>query len=215
MAADERDLVAQFQRGGGGSLRSAYAGYGDRIYRLLSRLCGHAADAGPGAGGVRRRLPGRDRFAGRPADHLALSHRLLSLAPAARRASLKQRVLDSEMNGDVTAPPIRPGHVERLVLEDALGRLPVTLREAFLLVKAEGLKYREAAQVLGVPQGTVQSRVHDAVVRLRILLADDEDSKDGAPGAAVCRCAESGRAAGGETGDAMWRRRSALDRAAG
>ena len=41
-------------------------------------------------------------------------------------------------------------------LAGALEGLPYDLREAFLLVKAEGLTYREAAEVLGAPQGTIQ-----------------------------------------------------------
>ncbi len=41
-------------------------------------------------------------------------------------------------------------------------------------MKAEGLTHREAAEVVGVPQGTVQSRVHEAILRLRTLLSEEE-----------------------------------------
>jgi RNA polymerase sigma-70 factor (ECF subfamily) len=60
--------------------------------------------------------------------------------------------------------------LERISLARALQALPDELRLAFLLVKAEGLKYREAAEVLGLPQGTIQYRVFEAVARLRVLL---------------------------------------------
>ncbi len=59
------------------------------------------------------------------------------------------------------------------VLTCALSALPPELREAFLLVKAEGLTYRETAEVLSIPQGTVQWRVHEASRRLRGLLTED------------------------------------------
>jgi RNA polymerase sigma-70 factor, ECF subfamily len=59
----------------------------------------------------------------------------------------------------------------RLTLSDALATLPDILHEAFILVKCEGMTYREAATLLGVPQGTVQSRVHEACCRLRQQLA--------------------------------------------
>jgi RNA polymerase sigma-70 factor (ECF subfamily) len=53
----------------------------------------------------------------------------------------------------------------------ALDLLTPRQRAAFVLVKVEGLKYREAAEALGVPQGTVQSDVHAATLRLRAALS--------------------------------------------
>ena len=56
----------------------------------------------------------------------------------------------------------------------ALAKLPVEYREALLLVVAEGLSYEEAAQVCGVPVGTIKSRVNRARVRLAQLLAVED-----------------------------------------
>jgi RNA polymerase sigma-70 factor (ECF subfamily) len=44
--------------------------------------------------------------------------------------------------------------------------LPEQLRSAVRLVYFRGLKYREAANELDVPVGTVKSRLHAAVKRL-------------------------------------------------
>jgi RNA polymerase sigma-70 factor (ECF subfamily) len=44
--------------------------------------------------------------------------------------------------------------------------LPEPLRAALALVYYQGLKYREAAEVLGVPVGTVKSRMHTALLKL-------------------------------------------------
>jgi RNA polymerase sigma-70 factor, ECF subfamily len=67
-------------------------------------------------------------------------------------------------------PELAPSHEEATLLGvaagEALQRLSPALREAFLLVRVEGLRYAEAASVLGVPVGTVQSRVHTAASRL-------------------------------------------------
>ena len=41
----------------------------------------------------------------------------------------------------------------------AIGELPVEFRMTILLINVEGLKYDEAAEVLGVPTGTVRSRM--------------------------------------------------------
>jgi RNA polymerase sigma-70 factor (ECF subfamily) len=51
---------------------------------------------------------------------------------------------------------------ERLDLEAALAALPVELRAVVLLVDADELSYGEAAEVLGIPAGTVASRLSRA-----------------------------------------------------
>ena len=48
----------------------------------------------------------------------------------------------------------------------AVDALPETLRGAVCLVYYQGLKYREAADVLGIPVGTVKSRMHAAILKL-------------------------------------------------
>jgi RNA polymerase sigma-70 factor (ECF subfamily) len=74
---------------------------------------------------------------------------------------------------DMLAPPGRDGAQEpsaelRRVLA-ALAELSEELREALLLVAVEGLSYRETAEVLAVPIGTVMSRLHRARKRLRAV----------------------------------------------
>ena len=51
-------------------------------------------------------------------------------------------------------------------MRGAVDDLPETLRAALVLVYHQGLKYREAAEVLGIPVGTVKSRLHAALVKL-------------------------------------------------
>jgi RNA polymerase sigma-70 factor, ECF subfamily len=68
----------------------------------------------------------------------------------------------------LTPPPTPPAAVPEAAAEidAALASLPVDLREAILLVEVLGLRYREVAQVLRVPEGTVKSRVFSARSRL-------------------------------------------------
>jgi RNA polymerase sigma-70 factor (ECF subfamily) len=64
--------------------------------------------------------------------------------------------------------------VDRLEMRDldaALALLPVEQREVVLLVGLEELSYAEAAKALGVPIGTVMSRLFRGRERLRALLA--------------------------------------------
>ncbi|MBN3837376.1 sigma-70 family RNA polymerase sigma factor [Burkholderia sp. Ac-20344] len=81
---------------------------------------------------------------------------------------------------DATAPwqtmAAPAGEIGGLVLRDvqrALYRLPVEQREVLLLVALEELSYRDAAQVLGVPVGTVMSRLARARGQMRALLSDE------------------------------------------
>lgn len=57
-----------------------------------------------------------------------------------------------------------------LDLEAGLARLPAELREVLLLVGLEQLSYQEAATVLGIPLGTVMSRLFRGRERLRRLM---------------------------------------------
>lgn len=55
-------------------------------------------------------------------------------------------------------------------VRDAIDQLPEPLRRVVLLVYFQGLKYREAAEALSIPVGTVKSRLHTAVARLNETL---------------------------------------------
>lgn len=51
-------------------------------------------------------------------------------------------------------------------IQKAVAELPPSLRTAVTLIYYQGLKYREAADALGVPVGTVKSRLHTAILKL-------------------------------------------------
>jgi RNA polymerase sigma-70 factor (ECF subfamily) len=54
-----------------------------------------------------------------------------------------------------------------LALQQAIYTLPTELQEGLILVVLEELSYEEAAQIMGIPIGTVKSRVHRARDLLR------------------------------------------------
>jgi len=60
--------------------------------------------------------------------------------------------------------------VMRDMIDRALGTLPDDMREAVVLRDVQGLDYREIADALAVPIGTVESRIFRARQRLRPLL---------------------------------------------
>ena len=51
-------------------------------------------------------------------------------------------------------------------VQKALDELSDQMRNVVTLVYYQGLKYREAAEVMGIPVGTVKSRLHAAILRL-------------------------------------------------
>jgi len=68
----------------------------------------------------------------------------------------------------------------RDAIDHALGRLTPDLRMAVTLRDIEGLEYREIADVLGVPVGTVMSRISRGREKLRPILAEALGWTDGA-----------------------------------
>ena len=58
------------------------------------------------------------------------------------------------------------GEEARAWMRSAVEELPETLKNTLLLVYHQGMKYREAADVLAIPVGTVKSRLHSALLKL-------------------------------------------------
>lgn len=79
---------------------------------------------------------------------------------------------------DVVEPPSGgPAPDDGLALRSllaAIDRLPDDQRDVLILVGVNELSYGEAAKVLGIPQGTLMSRLHRARTRLREILQASE-----------------------------------------
>jgi RNA polymerase sigma-70 factor (ECF subfamily) len=102
-----------------------------------------------------RALRALARFEGRS----AIRSWLLSIArnvcaDAVRRAQRRRAI-----EGAWTRERVHEDHAGALELELLLDAIPPERREAFLLTQIVGLTYVEAAEVVGVPVGTIRSRV--------------------------------------------------------
>jgi RNA polymerase sigma-70 factor (ECF subfamily) len=74
----------------------------------------------------------------------------------------------------------RPGHAmeqaeQEQRIQRALGRLSPEHRAVLVLKDMEGQKYEEMAEALGVPIGTIRSRLHRARLELREVLEQMEE----------------------------------------
>jgi len=90
-----------------------------------------------------------------------------------RRADLKhaQVPLDEVDDPGLSVEPITPDTLTAESIKDALASLPDAFRLAVILIDVEQLTYREAAEVMSVPVGTVMSRLDRGRKLSRIGLA--------------------------------------------
>ena len=90
------------------------------------------------------------------------------------------RVVDYPGDDALPELPTREHQSDALELRDLtrnLAKLPEEQREVLLLVGLEDLSYEDAAKVLGIPIGTVMSRLSRGRERLRALLAGNEPAE--------------------------------------
>ncbi len=94
---------------------------------------------------------------------------------AQARAFGAERLTEEEWKRTMPDPGARPDQAavqseQRDRIRQALDALPDKARTIIMLSDVEGLSYREIADVLGCPIGTVMSRLHNARKRLQALL---------------------------------------------
>jgi RNA polymerase sigma-70 factor (ECF subfamily) len=70
----------------------------------------------------------------------------------------------------------------RLWVQRSIGKLPESLRQTLMLAYYEDLKYREIADILDIPVGTVKSRLHAALAKLsEMAKLTAQDPSEGTP----------------------------------
>lgn len=152
-----------------------------RVWRLLVHITGNrdAADDLAQEVGVRA-LEGYAGFRGASSLSTWLSRIAVNTALRWREQQQRHagRVCFETVSPLLSAEGVTPE--ESLLRADrsertqlALEELPDELRTALILHAWEGMKYREIAEALDVPLGTVMSRLHAARKRLRETLAEE------------------------------------------
>jgi RNA polymerase sigma-70 factor (ECF subfamily) len=166
--------------------RSAYVAAVERHYRsvysLLRRLCGDTALAEDlTQEAFAAAWSHLDQFSGRSSLTTWLHRIALNVWRQQQRRA--QPCVESWQGADlerVAAPEAPPlARLERQELrqraERALLSLAPPYREVIVLRVQQGLKHREIAEVMGVPVGTIQCRVHVALRKLREALSEEVD----------------------------------------
>lgn len=102
-------------------------------------------------------------------------HRIVSLDRQQKQGDHEVGALIDVLISQMPGPNVRLEAAERCQLvREAVSALPEQLRLAVVLVYYQGLKYREAADVLEIPVGTVKSRLHAALARLHEKIIQNE-----------------------------------------
>lgn len=86
-----------------------------------------------------------------------------------RRPGLSTRAIEEE-DFEVSVRPTQTDELELQDVESALRLLPDEQREVLLLVALEGMSYEGIAETLGIPLGTVMSRLSRGRERLRSIM---------------------------------------------
>ncbi|TAH39379.1 MAG: sigma-70 family RNA polymerase sigma factor [Planctomycetota bacterium] len=168
-------------------LEALFRDYGSKVYRLALRCGLDPEEAEDGVQEVFLKVQRRiDTFRGEAAlstwlYQVALNTLLDHRRRVARacRSQAMETLESGELPGvsEAEPPDEAASRLERRqVVRRALERLPLRFREMLILRDLEGLSYRDIARVLGLAQGTVESRIFRARERLARELGRMEES---------------------------------------
>jgi RNA polymerase sigma-70 factor, ECF subfamily len=172
-------LVTSIARYSEVALAEAYRRHGGAVFGLAKRVLNNPTEAEDVTQEVFLRLWNQpDRF-----DSARGSLRSFLLAQAhgravdAVRSSSSRRAREAR---DALRTADSPYDMQREVWDlavadqvaSALGELPEEERRAIELAYFDGRTYREVAQLLDQPEGTVKSRIRNGMRRMRAVLAD-------------------------------------------
>jgi RNA polymerase sigma-70 factor (ECF subfamily) len=90
----------------------------------------------------------------------------------ARTRGRRNQIFAPEALGENVGDSTSETHTDVLSVQDAMARLPDEQRVAIGLVLVEGLSYKEAAEIMAVPVGTLTSRLARGREALQVMLAD-------------------------------------------
>ncbi|MCS7223528.1 MAG: sigma-70 family RNA polymerase sigma factor [Armatimonadetes bacterium] len=171
---DEERLLDRCRQGDGYAWHQLVRSYWGFCYRLAYHLLRSREDAEDAAQDallqVYRSL---SSFRGESSFRTWLYRIVINCCRAKmRRSSPLTQVANEEGNGEQEL--VEQPDLDRMEKADALNwalnQLSEELRTVFILREVEGLTYSEISQTLGIPIGTVESRLHRARKTLRDLL---------------------------------------------
>jgi RNA polymerase sigma-70 factor (ECF subfamily) len=176
--ADSLDLVSRVAAGSPSALAEVYDRYADRVYAFARRLVGDDTAAEDLLHEVFASLPSAARSYRGEANFrtfllsVAHNHARHHVRAAMRRRRWMLR-LETEPPAAVATPQNEAERRELAErLQRALDQLSMDQRVAFVLCDVEEQTSVEAAAIVGIPEGTVRTRLFHARKKLRDLLGE-------------------------------------------
>ena len=164
----DHDLVAAINAGDVRAFDALYHRYRDWVVRLAVRFTGNQDDAldvlQETFSYVFRKFPG---FRLTASMTTFLYPVVKNLSIAARRKRTRMASTDAVEAPDPVAPEGVDPTRERSELHAMMAALPEGQREVLLMRFVDGMSLQEIAAALAIPEGTVKSRIHNAIATLR------------------------------------------------
>jgi RNA polymerase sigma-70 factor (ECF subfamily) len=178
----DEELMGLVQNHDVSAFEELFRRYDRRVFAFFWRLCANRQEAEDGTQETFLRLwRARARYepTGKFSTYLfqiAKNHFLHEREKQGRRTVSQPPPTDNPRG--ICGEPASSERADRSILAgelqaavtDAMAQLPETLRLVYVLTEQEGMSYKQAAEVLDCPVGTVGSRKVEAVRRLRELL---------------------------------------------
>jgi len=172
---DERLLIKRAQDGDRGAFADLVRQHRTGVVNVIYRMCGDAALAEDAAQECFiRAWEHLHRYRPRSAFRNWLYRIATNCAlTELRRAKTEVDADDVQLRDERQGPEARLEQLERAAaVQSAVLSLPEASRSALVLREYEGLSYRDIAETLGIPVGTVMSRLNYARRLLRSALAE-------------------------------------------
>ena len=177
MVIDDRELARRFPSGDDDIVRAVYDRYGRAVHTIAVSILHDPAGA---ADVVQATFLNAWRAASRFTPDRELGPWLYAIARRqaidAYRRQRRVEVSDADSLDVVELPPSLEKTWEAWEVRLALDKLPDDEREVVRLAWFDGLSHPEIAERLGIPVGTVKSRMHRAHRRLARLLSHLADA---------------------------------------
>lgn len=85
---------------------------------------------------------------------------------------------DPEVHGSIDGVRVMESQLTFAAVRGFVARLPEEQRTVLMLITVEGLSYREVADLLELPLGTVTSRLARARLALKAYMGDDDSARE-------------------------------------
>jgi RNA polymerase sigma-70 factor (ECF subfamily) len=176
-AATDAELLRAAGRADGAAFSGLIDRHAARLYRTARWLCATEHDAEDVLQETfLAALEGADRYRGQASVQTWLRQILMRQAAKVWHRDRRWRNGVAITSADLAAPSVHESAAAdiRLDLHAALQRLAPDHRRVIVLREIEQLSYSEIAEVLGVPVGTVESRLHRARHEMRQRMSGHE-----------------------------------------